>query len=172
MTLSSVAIILPMGTLAAQQVTRSTTSAGNNLAYLPRSGPANGRSDHGLPGAGGHRSGTAPSAGRGTANVSSLTPSTPPIFEHPNLAMSCGFSPGAMGRRSSLMSRRGRGPGSASTATTVAATQTWKASHCAPDDDVDLELRRIDSITALSPSVYPAIGLNDGNTKQVDERIY
>ncbi|KND87574.1 hypothetical protein TOPH_07750, partial [Tolypocladium ophioglossoides CBS 100239] len=106
LTLTSVALILPLGTMAAQQISLRNVSSNNNLAYYPNSGS---------------------SGARHVSSVTTTGSSAPPGFKIPGLASSWGSSPTA--RRGSLLPKGVAAPAA---------------------DHVDLELRQIDSRTALA----------------------
>ncbi|POR38857.1 Uncharacterized protein TPAR_00951 [Tolypocladium paradoxum] len=117
LTLTSVALILPLGTMAAQQISLRNASSSDNhrLAYYPGSGSG---------------SSGARNAGSATTNTTS---SALPAFKIPSMSTSCGSSPAT--RRGSLLSR---------------CERAAKGPAAPAVDHFDLELRHIDSTSALA----------------------
>ncbi|PNY24076.1 Uncharacterized protein TCAP_05984 [Tolypocladium capitatum] len=121
LTLTSVALILPLGTMAAQQISLRNASPGNsnNLAYYPNSRSA---------GSSGLRN-----VGSATTTITTTLSSALPAFKIPSMTTSCGSGPAT--RRGSVLSKAERG---------------GKGVAAPPVDHFDFELRQIDSTSALA----------------------
>ncbi|PHH92681.1 hypothetical protein CDD83_6099 [Cordyceps sp. RAO-2017] len=149
LTVASVAIILPLGTLAAQRMTFNSSSAASNFAFVPNSGSSGANSNNNNSGNNNSRfAGALPRhrshhPGAGTNSATAISHSSSGMsapFKTPSFATSCGSA----NQTSSLLSKCERGMAGPRAA---AAGRAGKG-----EDHFDLELRQIDSSSALTAS--------------------